>query len=86
MNNNNNWPFIDNNQVQGMKLPDYLDWATGNGQHEKELKLPPIQRGFVWKPKQIVDLWDSLLRGMPIGSLMVSKLSNRPLKNPALSA
>ena len=69
---NNNWPFTHSNQVHGMKLPDYLAWATGSGQ--KKLLLPPIQRGFVWKPKQIVDLWDSLLRGMPIGSLMISKL------------
>ncbi|BBJ24657.1 GmrSD restriction endonuclease domain-containing protein [Candidatus Nitrotoga sp. AM1P] len=70
-----NWPFTDNNQVCGMKLPEYLKWATGNETYEKELLLPAIQRGFVWKPKQIVDLWDSLLRGMPIGSLMLSKLS-----------
>ncbi|MBV6448077.1 DUF262 domain-containing protein [Nitrosomonas sp.] len=74
MNNNNNWPFTDNNHVYGMKLSDYLVWAT-NRQHDTELLLPSIQRGFVWKPKQIVDLWDSLLRGMPIGSLMLSKLS-----------
>lgn len=74
MNNKNNWPFTGNNQVHGMKLPDYLAWAT-NRQHNPELLLPSIQRGFVWKPKQIVDLWDSLLRGMPIGSLMLSKLS-----------
>lgn len=57
-----------------MKLSDYLAWAT-NRQHDTELLLPSIQRGFVWKPKQIVDLWDSLLRGMPIGSLMLSRLS-----------
>jgi len=74
--NNKAWPFDnDQQQVQGMKLPEYLAWAEGNGQHSKKLLLPPIQRGFVWKPKQIVDLWDSLFRGMPIGSLMVSKLS-----------
>lgn len=74
MSSNENQLFKDNKQVQGVKLPEYLDWATGNRKHEKSLKLPPIQRGFVWKPKQIVDLWDSLLRGMPIGSLMVTKL------------
>ncbi|MER2512061.1 MAG: DUF262 domain-containing protein, partial [Nitrosomonas ureae] len=74
MNNNDNWPFIDNNQVRGLELPVYLDWAAGKGEYPKELMLPPIQRGFVWKPKQIVDLWDSLLRGMPIGSMMVNRL------------
>lgn len=58
-----------------MKLPDYLAWAAGNLRNKSELLLPSIQRGFVWKPKQIIDLWDSLLRGMPIGSMMFSKLS-----------
>lgn len=76
LNNTNNWPFINDGQVIGMKLPEYLDWATDGSTCPKELLLPPIQRGFVWKTKQIVDLWDSLLRGMPIGSLMLSKLSN----------
>ena len=33
-----------------------------------------IQRNFVWKPQQIIDLWDSLLQGMPIGSMMATEL------------
>lgn len=33
--------------------------------------LPSIQRSFVWKPKQIVRLWDSLMRGYPIGPMLV---------------
>lgn len=41
------------------------------------VELPSIQRGFVWKPKQIEDLWDSILRGYPIGSLLFSKTSNK---------
>lgn len=74
--NNKSWPFDnDQQQVRGMKLPEYLIWAEGSAQHPKKLLLPPIQRGFVWNPKRIVDLWDSLFRGMPIGSLMISKLS-----------
>lgn len=39
------------------------------------VELPSIQRGFVWKPKQIEDLWDSILRGYPIGSFLFSKTS-----------
>jgi hypothetical protein len=70
-----NWPFCSGVQVIGIKLPEYLGWAAKSGTHSKELLLPTIQRGFVWKPKQIMDLWDSLLRGMPIGSFMVSKLA-----------
>jgi len=34
--------------------------------------LPSVQRGFVWKPSQIENLWDSLLRGYPIGSFVLT--------------
>jgi hypothetical protein len=40
---------------------------------DKNLRLPSVQRGFVWKPSQIENLWDSLLRGYPVGSFVVSK-------------
>jgi hypothetical protein len=33
--------------------------------------VPKLQRGRVWNPSQIELLWDSLLRGFPIGSLVV---------------
>lgn len=36
------------------------------------LSLPTVQRGFVWKPYQIENLWDSLLRGYPIGAIVLS--------------
>lgn len=74
MNTNDNWPFVGESKVSGMPLLTYLEWASGTVSFPKRLLLPPIQRGFVWKPVQIAQLWDSLLRGMPIGSLMVSKL------------
>lgn len=74
-----NWPFLSNSSVIGMPLPKYLDWAAGTDAYPKKLLLPPIQRGFVWKPVQIAQLWDSLLRGMPIGSLMVSQLAKDEL-------
>lgn len=34
--------------------------------------LPSLQRGAVWRPIQVELLWDSILRGFPIGSLVVS--------------
>jgi len=34
--------------------------------------LPPIQRGAVWKVAQVEWLWDSLLRGFPIGSFLLA--------------
>lgn len=33
--------------------------------------LPAVQREFVWKPDQILNLVDSLLKGYPIGTLMI---------------
>lgn len=77
MSDDQNWPFSGKSKVIGMRLPEYLEWASGESANkfEKRLLLPPIQRGFVWKPLQIVQLWDSLLRGMPIGSLTVSGLN-----------
>ena len=32
-----------------------------------------IQRGAVWAPHKLLDLWDTLLRGMPVGALMASE-------------
>ncbi|MBO2926452.1 DUF262 domain-containing protein [Metapseudomonas otitidis] len=36
----------------------------------RELFIPGIQRPYVWSPEQITGLFDSLMRGYPIGALM----------------
>ncbi len=36
----------------------------------KDLFIPAIQRPFVWTPDQITRLFDSLMRGYPLGGLM----------------
>lgn len=61
---------------EGFGHPLLGDWMNGVTGKDPEcfVALPLIQRGAVWKPSQIIALWDSLLRGMPIGSLMVSEL------------
>jgi uncharacterized protein with ParB-like and HNH nuclease domain len=43
------------------------------GLHEmaKSTALPAVQRGAVWRPQQVEDLWDSVLRSFPIGSLLL---------------
>lgn len=38
---------------------------------ESFLRIPSIQRGLVWKPVQTELLWDSILRGFPIGTFTV---------------
>jgi hypothetical protein len=35
-----------------------------------EIKLPELQRGFVWTPSQVAKLVDSLYRGYPLGGLL----------------
>jgi hypothetical protein len=36
-----------------------------------KLGLPELQRGYVWKPKQVRNLLDSMFKGYPIGYLMI---------------
>ena len=43
--------------------------------------LPAIQREFVWSTKDIVDLFDSLLRDYPIGALLQWNLSAEDAKS-----
>ena len=38
--------------------------------NENKIYLPAIQRKFVWKPKQIEKLFDSIMRGYPIGTFL----------------
>jgi uncharacterized protein with ParB-like and HNH nuclease domain len=38
--------------------------------HRHDYALPAIQREFVWSREQIAMLFDSLMRGYPIGSFL----------------
>ena len=75
--------LFENKTVDSLLLEEYLKWAKRSKELEPILVLPPIQRGFVWKPYQIQELWDSLLRGMPIGAVMLQKFdkSSNKLRN-----
>lgn len=46
------------------------------GIHHKEYLLPAIQREFVWDADQVRRLVDSLMRGYPIGSFLIWKVSH----------
>ncbi|MCF7787060.1 MAG: DUF262 domain-containing protein [Prosthecobacter sp.] len=67
-----------------LSLPEIASWqfpklleALKQGKQEKIntpqmiAAIPSLQRGAVWKPGQVEMLWDSILRGFPIGSLVV---------------
>lgn len=67
-------------EIRIVSVVEWLDWAGGN-KNDVFVALPMIQRGSVWRPHQIIDLWDSLLQGMPIGCLMASDLEpNTPIR------
>lgn len=42
-----------------------------------EIDIPDVQRGLVWNPTQIVELWKSIFEGYPIGALTVYKQEDR---------
>ena len=66
--------------VKTVELTDWMKWATNTSTTERKLVLPMIQRGSVWAPHKLLDLWDTLLRGMPLGALMASEVVGGSVK------
>ncbi len=50
-------------------VQDVVAWSQN--QDGSRLLLPPIQRSAVWRNAQIINYWDSLLRGYPAGLMLV---------------
>ena len=85
------WPtFGDKQTIAGVKLFDLIEWVSASDrvlssgtEHEgmPVIAMPPVQRTAVWRPKQVVDLWDSLMRGLPIGAFY---LVDRPAEDHKL--
>jgi len=55
------------------KLQEIAAWQLSGNQ---TVKLPELQRGFVWNTSQVETLWDSILRGFPIGSFLMTQSGN----------
>lgn len=53
-------------------LSEIADWTSKSS----EVTIPALQRGLVWKPNQVELLWDSILRGFPIGSFLLSDITD----------
>lgn len=49
--------------------------------HSRQFLLPAIQRKFTWSSGQIEMLFDSILRGYPINSFMLWKISDNDIKS-----
>lgn len=59
--------------VETASLLTYVGWShQENDAGENLIQLPPLQRDAVWKIAQVERLWDSLLRGFPIGSFLLA--------------
>lgn len=54
--------------------------AALQGIDQFKYALPAIQREFVWKPEQICRLFDSVMRGYPIGSFLFWRLEEETAK------
>ncbi len=52
--------------------------------HSGSLRIPPFQRDFEWIGEQRINLFDSILRGLPTGSLMVWRTELNLHADPAL--
>ena len=58
-----------------LTLKQIASWQISTIKNNSAIKarIPSLQRGAVWEPQQIEMLWDSILRGFPIGSIVISK-------------
>lgn len=59
--------------IESYNLFTIGSWLVRN---DSKVQLPVMQRGFVWKPVQIERVWDSILRGFPVGAFMLSKATD----------
>lgn len=65
--------FFGNKSVVPVRFENWMKWASGHADATRHVVLPMIQRGSVWAPHKLLDIWDTLLRGMPIGAMMASE-------------
>jgi len=75
------FPFNDHSPVATIPAKQVVTWTRMTGQGR--LLLPPIQRSLVWRNSQILNYWDSLLRGYPAGLMMVHR--SRPSGSEAVA-
>ena len=56
-------------------IPEVASWQIAQKPavtHRIVAALPALQRGAVWKPQQVEALWDSIVRGFPIGAFLLA--------------
>lgn len=75
--------LFSNQDADFCSLVEYVETFINRKSEDYNLfQLPPIQRNSVWNIAQIERLWDSILRGYPIGSFLVSsRLKNEKARD-----
>lgn len=58
-------------------LINLQELATGRNSNPQFYVIPEIQRGLVWNPTRCEVLWDSIMRGVPIGAISVRRSMTR---------
>lgn len=66
--------FEGKHKVATLTIKELIEHRLGGNQTKPRLWLPPIQRSMVWTNAQIINYWDSLLRGYPPGLMMVHRV------------
>lgn len=83
-----NW--FNRTSIVAEKLVDVVrlfEKSSGDPSISPRLDLPSIQRNGVWTPAKVLDLWDSVLRGFPIGTFYIVERSKpRMVRSLALRA
>lgn len=80
-NNINNACFFSLRQIAAWQVPGM------EAETDSVAGIPSLQRGAVWKPYQIEMLWDSIFRGLPFGSLVLSTpVDEQKFKHSPLNA
>lgn len=68
--------FDGGGNVESMRIVHLARWHLAEDEQKPRLRLPPIQRSIVWTNEQIINYWDSLLRGYLPGTMLVHRVEN----------
>ncbi len=64
-------------EIDMWDVEELIAATSKNIKSNKEITIPPFQRGLVWDKKRQEDLIDSIRNGYPIGTLLLYEVSNK---------
>lgn len=67
----NNWKQDDEIKLfHQISLENVANWQINPNNTTPTVFIPRLQRGLVWNPRRMEVLWDSLMRGIPVGTFL----------------